>query len=555
MALRTNIVSNSELKEIMRETLDFLSHTLSRTLGPYGTTTIIQDRLLNHQITKDGYSLLKKIFIEEEEARTILDLVKKISRNLVRKVGDGSTSSIIIANSLYNSLSVLMDQHKIPAKDLLDILNEMASIIADEIKALATPVSEDMIELESIAAVSTNNDEDYGKLVAEIFRQVGKYGFITLEKSRTEKTYYDITRGFEIPRGWINNLMVNQPDEKTCEMHDPFILMCDDIIRESDLPFIAELCGDVVARNGQSLVILAKGFDNGAATFFHINVQRNKLPILAVELAVESKKSHDRFKDLAITLGAKPYAKSEGESFTDQDYLKFKAEERLGRCAKVISTDMTTRFIQGRGDEKEIADRVAHLQEKLEEMNRNETYIEMDDDVFTLRKRMASMQNSMAILYVGGASEDAKDADKYLLEDAVFASRSALNHGYILGGNLIVPTLLRKPEVINRLSKIDYFYEKSDLFEDFTDALNNAFLESFICVLSNFFSDREKCVEIATRCVDESGIYNLKTHEYEWSGSTKIINSAETDIEILKSAISIIGLLATSNQFIKMNTR
>ena len=118
--LRTNIISNEDLKKIMFETLQFLSNTLSRTLGPFGTTTIIQDRMLNHTITKDGYTLLKKIYIEEEEARTILDLVKKISRNLVRRVGDGSTSSIIIANSLYRFMTELMLQHQLPPRLIRD---------------------------------------------------------------------------------------------------------------------------------------------------------------------------------------------------------------------------------------------------------------------------------------------------------------------------------------------------------------------------------------------------------------------------------------------------
>lgn len=559
LTLRTNIVSNEELKDIMKETLGFLSATLSKTLGPYGTTTIIQDRaLLNHQITKDGYSLLKKIFIDEEEARTILDMVRKISRNLVRKVGDGSTSSIIIANSLFNSITDVMSKHQVPAKDLLAILNDMAEILSERIRSMATPVSDDMSELEIIAAVSTNNDRKYGALIMEIFREVGKHGFVTLEKSRSEKTYFDVTRGFEIPRGWINQLMVNQPDEKTCELHDPYVLMVDDMVREEDLPFIAEVCGDIVARGGQTLAIVAKGFDNAVSTFFHVNLQRNGLQILAVELAMENRKNKDRFNDLAMSMGATPYRKSEGERLEAKDYLEFKARERFGRCNKVKSNEQITRFIEGRGDAEQISERVKVIQDKLEEADRNETVIEMDDEIHHMRKRMASLQNSMAILYVGGASEDAKDSDKYLLEDAVSACRSALNHGYIVGGNLIVPFLLHDEdfvsELVERYSGFTAGAPKQGFAEDVVDSVRTAFKESFICVLRNFYPSYAQCKVIADECVDTGSIYNLKTQDFE-KENLSIVNSAETDIEILKSAISIIGLLATSNQFIRVNTK
>jgi chaperonin GroEL len=551
VSLKTNIVSNEELKSIMTETLGFLSDTLRNTLGPYGTTTIIQDRMLNHQITKDGYSLLKKIYIEEEEARTILDMVKKISRNLVRKVGDGSTSSIIIANSLYRSISDLMSNYNIPAKDLLQLLNNVAEVIASAVKANAKPVSDDMAELEPIAAVSTNNDLDYGKLITEIFREVGKYGFISLEKAKGDKTYYEVTNGFEIPRGMLLDIMANQPDEKTCELHTPYIFLCDDMITEKDLPFIADLAGDLCGRKGESLVFVAKGFDNAAATFFHINITRNQVPIMAVELAMENKKNKDRFRDLEINLGAKAYRKSEGETLSRET---FDPEERLGRCKKVLSTDTYTRFIEGGGDKEQIEARVKLIQDSLEEKSRNESYIEMDDEIFSLRKRMASLQNSMAVLYVGGVSEDAKDTDKYLLEDAVFACRSALHHGYIPGGNLLIPTIL-EGEKTRGYVESHFEGTNEQLLKDTLDNIKEAFLQSFICVLENAYHDEERSRKVAETCTENGVIFNLKQNRFEAMTDTPIINSAETDIEILRSAISIIGLLVTSNQFIKMNVR
>ena len=550
MALRTNIVSDKELKSIMSETLQFLADTLKNTLGPYGTTTIIQDRLGNHQITKDGYSLLKKIYIEEDEAKTILDLVKKISRNLVRKVGDGSTSSIIIANSLYKSLTSIMDKYRIPPKDLLTLLDEMVRVVEKLIKENATPVSEDMHELEYIAAVSTNNDLDYGKLVTDIFRQIGKYGFINLEKAKGEETYFEVTNGFELPRGWVLPCMVNKGDDKTCEFLDPKVLLCDDILTESDLPVLVTMIQEVCGAQAKPLVLIAKGFDNAFCTFLQLNIANNKIPLLAVELATENKKNQDRLKDLALNLGCDLYRKGQGEVL--DEYTGFEVS-RLGSCKKVLCTDTFCRLIEGKGDKELIQERVDSLLAKLDEKTRNETFIDQEEEIFYLRKRVASLQNSMAVLYVGGASEDAKETDKYLLEDAVFACRSALNHVYIAGGNLIIPTLINdnKRAIVKILA--ENLDQDKDFVEDVIKSIKKAFLESFLAVLNNRFQEN-KSHDIVEKCVDEHMIYNLKKERLEYMNETHIINSAETDIEILKSAISIIGLLATSNQFIRVNT-
>lgn len=544
--MKTNIVSDAELKEIMRETLQFLSDSLSKTLGPYGSTTIIQDRLFQHTITKDGYTILNKIYIDEEEPRTILELVKKISRNLVRKVGDGSTSAIVIANSLYNSITSIMETYNISAKDLLTLLDSISYELIEEIKAISIPVSDDMEELEKIATVSTNNDKVYGKLIADIFKEVGPYGLISVEKSKTERTYFDMTRGFEIGRGYINTLMANQPDQKTCEFLQPFVLMVDAFVDETDIPALAELAGKITGNIGQPFVIVAKGYDNAANVFFHANLMRNKTPLLAIEMAMENKTAKDRFSDLALNLGCEYLRKSELESLADF------SPERLGRCTRVVSTETYTRFFEGQGDKTAIEGRIKVLQDSISEKMRQESYIDLESEIFTLKKRIALLGNSMAILYVGGPTEDAKETEQYLLEDAVFACKSALTYGYILGGNLIIPFLLNRTKVLKKLLRL---HEDNELILTTLQVISEAFIESFKCVIRNYNSDEDFINDTVTYCIDNNVIFNLKTLNYESIEDKNIINSAETDIEIMKSAMSIIGLLATSNQFVKMNTR
>ena len=553
MAITSNIVINKDLKESMKETLEFLADILKNTLGPYGSTTIIQDQMLNHQITKDGYSLLKKIYIEEEVPRTILDMVKKISRTLVRKVGDGSTSSIIIANSLYNELTHIMDEYKIPPKNLLLLLDELANVVSEEIKTYAKPVSEDMHELVHVAAVSTNNDINYGESITEIFKVVGKYGFIDLQKSKTERTYYEITNGIELPNGFIIPKMANQPDGKTCEYENCKVFISNGILGESDIPFIADVIGRVCLQNGSPLLIIAKGYDQSFGTFLHVNMTQNKTkvpPVVAVDLAMQNKKNQDRLEDICIAVGAEPYDKMGMES-TEQPFDL----DRLGECNRVVATEKYCRLIEGQGDKAKIDARIKIIKDELDNKSKNEAHIEFDEDIYNLRKRISALQASLAVLYVGGKSEDAKDTDKYLLEDAVFACRSALNFGVIPGGNLIVPLVLTECSinVFNKLHKALPKLEKQ-FIADVMEAIKNSFLESYVTVLNNKYLDIEKSRDIASKCIYNKEFLNLKEDKIETMAETNIINSAETDIEILKSAISIIGLLATSNQFISLST-
>lgn len=559
--IKSNVVNESELNKVKTETLEFLSSTLKKTLGPYGKTTIIQDRMLNHKITKDGYTVLNNIFIENEESRTILDLVKKISRNLVRKVGDGSTSSIIIANSLYKNLNKLYKRYHISPKDLIACLDALSNIISSEVKQLAIPVDRQMQVLTKIATVSTNNDYNYGLLIKTIFQQIGKFGFISLEKSKSEKTYYEITKGFELNRGMLLTAMETDPNRKTCEILDPLILMCDDNLTESDLPVIAELASKYCGSEGKPMAFIAKGFDNGFQTFLHLNITKNKIPFFAVEMAVEND-NLDKFKDLAINIGCKPYYKK-SQNMTP-DYLQNYQPDDFGRCEKIISSETKTQIIGGEGNEEEINNLISSLEEKIDNLIKSETYTNNDYPIFELRKRIASLKNSTAKLYIGGATEDSKETDKFLLEDAISACKSALENGYIFGGNLVIPYVLtnkvRRKNISNNL-KLDYLRNnkievknQTKFVDDLLDMIKDSFLDSFICVLDNTFDNKPKSKKIANHCLQESKIYNIKKEEFEDFKNTNIVNSVETDIEILKSAISIIGLITTSNQFIKMNT-
>jgi len=562
---RNNITKTDSMIERVRETMQCLSDSVSMTLGPYAKTTIVEDRMKNHSITKDGYTVLRSIFFENDLSRTIFEIVLKISKTLVRKVGDGSTSSIVIANNLYNNIIPMINRNQITSKDLLDIMNDISVILEENILKEAKPISEDMHELSYIASVSCNNDNNFGELIKEIFTKIGRYGFINLEKSLTEKTYYELKNGFEIPRGYISTLMANQPDNVSVQLEEPLVLMIDGIIEEKDLEPLSQLLGYVV-QNGKSFVIVSSGYSNEATTFFHanrLNAKRKQndafFSVVAIDIATKDSDSKNKFDDLAINLGCSPIRKTLGDSLSNYDQeLLLKA---CGSCKRFKGNEFNSKFIDGNGNKEEKANRVNEILKELEKTSKNETTVLYDTKIYELRKRMALLQNSMATLYIGGASEQEKDTDKYLLEDAVSACKSALKYGYVLGGNLIIPIIINHnhDDIVSKLEdKYSYIKNTKTVISDIVDIIDNSFKDSFRKVLENYYGTNSmetlKEVEsIINTCIETNNMYNLKLHVYEDKNDIRIINSCQTDIEIMKAAISIIGLVATSNQFIGLN--
>lgn len=258
--LKCNIISEEDTKEIINKVLNILSTSISKSLGPYGSTTIIRDIYnLDHKITKDGYSIASKISFKGNIANTILDLVQKISRTLVQEIGDGSTSCIVVANELNRNLNkFFMDNRDIARKDILDFLDELQKELISYIRKEAKPLK-DKETLAKVASISNNNDKELGNMVAEIYEELGFQGFINLELSPTEKTYREITNGIEVNRGYINYVYVTENDKVTCRLDEPKILMVNDIIGEEDGAFICEMLTLCMA-SSIPLVIIAPDF-------------------------------------------------------------------------------------------------------------------------------------------------------------------------------------------------------------------------------------------------------------------------------------------------------
>ncbi len=558
--LAINVADEKHTRAVTRSVLEIIAKTLSGTLGPYGTTTIIQDRQGAHFASKDGLDLLSRLSFHDEVARTILEIVRKIGNNQVFEVGDGSTSAIIIANALYSALTDPNNADQFAGaspKDIVDILNDVASYLEDEIPKVLEPYNGRIEVLEQIATVATNNDRNTGKFISEVYKEIGEYGFITtdcLKKGDSDSVEY--IKGVTWNRGYVGDYNDAIYKRESVTHKEPVVFITTEYLTYDDIePYIFKLMGYCIERS-KEFVIIANGFDQSIIHFFATNRQRNlsHQPIIftPVDVDVSTANSRDMIEDISLLAGCEVFSRIEhGDEFAD-NIAKF-----VGDAKEITITRKNTNIIFGKlSDEKEAKakDNEDAILSRVEELMNLSDPDEKDDvELYNVKKRLSAYRGGSAIIHVGGKTDTEKTTRERLIEDAIFACRSTMNNGYIIGGNIVIPRILdsQKDKIT---SSIQDKYKFSNLdISKIVDTLKFAFLESYRTVLENSYISENKIEEILETCVNEKKFFNLKTHSYEEDSECTVINSVRTDIEILRSCMSIISILATSNQFITIN--
>jgi len=549
----TNFFNANTTTSIIKQTLNEISNSLARSLGPYGSTTIIQDKLMNHQITKDGYTILRNIKMDHPLCRTVLDVLLNISRNQVRNVGDGSTSAVLLASSLFQTLDNV-NYRSTPSKDIMAILKIIELELIKHIKAAAIPVTdENLAEVtKKIAFISNNNDESMGELISQIYKDNGKFVSINIDTGYAQEDSFSAVSGMEVSRGLFHHIFINHETEKKCKFLKPLVFMCDHDLTEKDSDIVIEVIQKAIEL-GKPLVIIAKNYDTYMRSLLIGNKLQKKdlFQICPIDIAVNTTERLERFKDLAIYLGCSPYNRFDEKLGNIMTYF--------GSCHESIIGETDSKFLYGKGNQATILNRVKSLKEEIERIiNSEEITYDKNDELLVLRRRIANLSNSMINLVVGGSNEIERNTRKYLFEDAVYACQSAIKHGYIIGGNLQPIFILESSDFTNIiLTKVREempFLSDSNIAIDLINSVKSSFKDVYAMVLYNSSIDVDQVKTIINKCIKEQSIYNVKTKTYENSMEhIKIVNSAETDIQIIKSCFSIVGLLYTSNQFLAVN--
>jgi chaperonin GroEL len=411
------IIFNEDARKKIKAGVDKLANAVKVTLGPKGRNVIVDRGFGSPMVTKDGVSVAKEIELEDKLENLGATLVKEVASKTNDVAGDGTTTATVLAQALVADGLRVVAAGANPQGLRHGIEKSVLAIVA-EIKRIATPVTGDAIK--QVASISANDDE-IGAMIAEAMARVTENGVITVEEGQSFGIEVDVVEGMQFDKGYVSPYMVTNGDRMEAEYRDVSLLITSEKI--SSIQTIMPILEKVLATGRKELVIIAEDVDGEAMTTLVLNKLRGTLSVLAVKAPGYGDRRKAMLEDIAVVTG--------GKFITPEVGLKLENVELadLGHVRRVVSTKDTTTIVEGAGDKAVIAERVVSLKKQLETT-------ESDFDKEKLRERMAKISGGVAVIKVGAASEVEMKEKKHRIEDAVSATKAAIEEGIVAGGGV-----------------------------------------------------------------------------------------------------------------------
>lgn len=410
---------NMDARDLLKKGVDQLADAVKVTLGPKGRNVIIEKKFGAPQITKDGVTVAKEVELEDHFENTGAQLVKSVASKTGDDAGDGTTTATILAQSIVNVGLKNVTAGANPM-DLKRGIDKAVAAVVEYIKNNAEKVDDNYDKIEQVATVSANNDPEIGKLIADAMRKVSKDGVITIEESKSRDTYINVVEGMQFDRGYLSSYFMTDADKMECVMDNPYILIYDKKISniKDFLPILQP-----AAESGRPLLVIAEDVDSEALTTLVVNRLRGGLKICAVKAPGFGDRRKAMLEDIAVLTG--------GTVISEEKGLKLEQAtlEMLGTCDKVTVTKDNTTIVNGAGAKEAIADRIAQIKNEIS--NTTSSY-----DKEKLQERLAKLSGGVAVLYVGAATEVEMKEKKDRVDDALAATRAAVEEGIVPGGGV-----------------------------------------------------------------------------------------------------------------------
>ena len=414
-----NIKFNLEARDGLKRGVDALADAVKVTLGPKGRNVIISKFFGAPQVTKDGVTVAKEIELEDPLENMGAQMVKEVASKTNDLAGDGTTTATVLAQAIIHEGLKNVAAGANPM-DLKKGIDKAVTAIVSDLNKQAIKVGESSAMIKQVASISANNDEDIGELIAHAFKKVGREGVITVEEAKGMDTYVNVVEGMQFDRGYLSPYFVTNPEKLSAELENPYILLIDKKISTmSDLLPILE----PVAQSGKGLLIVAEDVDGEALATLVVNKLRGGLKIAAVKAPGFGARRKDMLEDLAILSGAVVISEERGVSLEDVDL------SMLGSAETVSVTKDNTIIVNGSGDSSKLKDRITQIKGQIDtETNTH--------DIEILQGRLAKLAGGVAVLYVGAASEVEMKEKKDRVDDALAATRAAVEEGVVPGGGV-----------------------------------------------------------------------------------------------------------------------
>ena len=514
-----DIKYNVDARELLKKGVDQLADAVKVTLGPKGRNVVIEKKFGAPQITKDGVTVAKEIELEDRFENTGAQLVKSVASKTGDDAGDGTTTATILTQAIVNEGLKNVTAGANPM-DLKRGIDKAVKAVVDYIQAHAEQVGDNYDKIEQVATVSANNDPEIGKLLADAMRRVSKDGVITIEESKTRDTSIGVVEGMQFDRGYLSGYFVTDADKMECVMENPYILIYDKKISnlKDFLPILQP-----AAESGRPLMVIAEDVDSEALTTLVVNRLRGGLKICAVKAPGFGDRRKAMLEDIAVLTG--------GVVISEEKGLKLEQAtlEMCGTAKKVVVSKDNTTIVDGAGKKDSIADRVAQIKNEI--ANTTSSY-----DKEKLQERLAKLAGGVAVLYVGANSEVEMKEKRDRVDDALCATRAAMEEGVVAGGGT---TYIRALDALKTL--------KGDNADETTGIriVERAIEEPLRQIVSNAGGEGSVVVNKVAEGSGDFG-YNARTDVYEDMRKAGIIDPAKVARVALENASSIAGLFLTT---------
>ena len=508
-----------DARELLKNGVDQLANAVKVTLGPKGRNVVIEKKFGAPQITKDGVTVAKEVELEDKFENTGAQLVKSVASKTGDDAGDGTTTATILTQAIVNEGLKNVTAGANPM-DLKHGIDKAVAKVVDYIKEHAEVVGDNYDKIEQVATVSANNDPEIGKLLADAMRKVSKDGVITIEERKTRDTNTGVVEGMQFDRGYLSGYFVTDAEKMECVMDNPYILIYDKKISnlKDFLPILQP-----AAESGRPLLVIAEDVDSEALTTLVVNRLRGGLKICAVKAPGFGDRRKAMLEDIAVLTGGVVISEDKGLK------LEQATIEMLGTAKKVTVSKDNTTIVDGAGLKENIADRVAQIKNEI--ANTKSSY-----DKEKLQERLAKLAGGVAVLYVGANSEVEMKEKKDRVDDALCATRAAMEEGVVAGGGV---TYIRALDALKDL-KGDNADEQTGI-----NIVERAIEAPLRQIVANAGGEGSVVVNKVREGEGDFG-YNARKDVYEDLRKAGIIDPAKVARVALENAASIAGLFLTT---------
>ncbi len=513
------IVFNNDAREQLRKGVDELANAVKVTLGPKGRNVVIDKKFGAPQVTKDGVTVAKEIELEDGIQNMGAQMVKEVASKTNDQAGDGTTTATVLAQAIVNTGLKNVTAGANPM-DLKRGIDKAVAEIVKSIKEQAQEVGGDIQKIRQVATISANNDSAIGDIIAEAMEKVTKDGVITIENAKGIDTTVKVVEGMQFDRGYISPYFVTDTEKMECSYDNPYILIYDKKISTmKDLLPVLEK----VVNTGRPLLIIAEDVESEALATLVVNRLRGSLKIAAVKAPGFGDRRKEMLEDIAILTGGTVISEEKGYKLEDADL------SMLGQSEKISIDKDNTTIVSGKGNSDAIKARVSQIKAQIEKTT-------SDYDREKLQERLAKLAGGVAVIYVGAASEVEMKEKKDRFDDALHATRAAVEEGIIPGGGTALIRAAQKLEGVkpeNEDEKLGIEIIRRAVEEPLRMIVENAGLEGSVVVN-----------EVKNGKGDYG--YNARAEKYENLFQSGVIDPAKVTRVALENAASIAGMLLTT---------